>query len=265
MSFIEYTYFSPSIWRQTTFHMCLPNDTPELMREGNACYDRPMKTLMLLQGYSGNTLDWPLGSLVSDIALRYNLAVIMPSGDNSFYLNASGCCFKYADFVGFELLDYVRRTFHLSEKAEDTFIAGLSMGGFGAIHAGLSHPEKYGKIIGLSSAMIVNTLKDIHPGEKDEIADYDYYRFVFGDLTKVKETENDPEYIIKKRLQKGDTIQPIFMACGSEDFLIANNREFRDFLMEHQVDLTYKESEGIHDWKFWNHYLEPAIKWALEE
>ena len=94
MSFLQINYFSPSIWRQTTFHMCFPNDTPPELKEGNKCYERPMKTLMLLQGYSGNTFDWPLGSLISDIALRYNIAVIMPSGDNSFYTNAKGCCYK---------------------------------------------------------------------------------------------------------------------------------------------------------------------------
>lgn len=265
MAFLQVSYFSTSLWRQTAFHMCLPNDVPPEMKMGNKCYDRPMKTLMLLQGYSGNTFDWPLGSLISDIALRYNLAVIMPSGDNSFYLNAKGVCFKYADFVGFELLDYVRNTFDLSREAKDTFIAGLSMGGFGSIHAGLEHPENYGKIIGLSSALIVNKLKDVKPGGKDDIADYDYYCHVFGDLQKVKETTNDPEFIVNERLKNGEKIQPIFMACGSEDFLIENNREFRDFLLEKKVDLTYKESPGIHDWNFWNEYLEPSIKWALEE
>ena len=265
MAFVQMSYFSTSIWRQTVFHVCLPNDVPPEMKMGNKNYDRPMKTLMLLQGYSGNTFDWPLGSLISDISLRYNLAVIMPSGDNSFYTNAAGCCYKYADFVGFELLDYVRETFNLSKDAKDTFIAGLSMGGFGAIHAGLEHPEKYSKIIGLSSALIINKLGDIQPGAKDDIADYDYYCHVFGDLKKVKETTNDPEFIVKERLNKGDKIQPVFMACGSEDFLIENNREFRDFLLEKKVDLTYKESHGIHDWNFWNQYLEPAIKWALEE
>ncbi|MBR4992953.1 MAG: acetylesterase [Lachnospiraceae bacterium] len=265
MSYLQVSYFSPSIWRQTTFHMCLPNDVPPEMREGNKCYDRPMKTLMLLHGYSGNTRDWTLGSLISDISLKYNLAVIMPSGDNSFYLNAKGCCFKYADFVGFELMDYARKTFGLSKDAKDTFIGGLSMGGFGAIHAGLEHPEVYGKIFGLSSALIVNGLKDIKPGVNDGIADYDYYCHVFGDLDKVKETDKDPEFIVKERLKKGDKIQPIYMACGSEDFLIENNREFKKFLESEGVKVDYHESEGIHDWIFWNKYLEPAIEWALEE
>ena len=56
----------------------------------------------------------------------------------------------------------------------------------------------------------------------------------------------------------------IFMACGSEDFLLNENHEFRDFLLKNKVDFTYKESTGIHDWKFWNEYLEPAIQWLIE-
>ena len=55
-----------------------------------------------------------------------------------------------------------------------------------------------------------------------------------------------------ERLKKEEKIQPIFMACGSEDFLLNENHEFRDFLEKKGVDVTYKESTGIHDWKFWN-------------
>ena len=67
-----------------------------------------------------------------------------------------------------------------------------------------------------------------------------------------------------ERLKKEEKIQPIFMACGSEDFLLNENHEFRDFLEKKGVDVTYKESAGIHDWKFWNEYLEPAIQWLID-
>ena len=70
--------------------------------------------------------------------------------------------------------------------------------------------------------------------------------------------------VVAEELKKGEKIQPIFMACGSEDFLLNENHEFRDFLLKNKVDVTYKESTGIHEWKFWNEYLEPAIEWLLE-
>ena len=66
-------------------------------------------------------------------------------------------------------------------------------------------------------------------------------------------------------MEKGEAIQPIFMACGTEDFLLEKNRQFRDFLKEQGVDVAYHEGPGIHDWKFWNEYLEPGVRWMLGE
>ena len=138
------------------------------------------------------------------------------------------------------------------------------MGGFGAIHTALKYPERFGKMFGLSSALIVNGIKGMKPGSHNDIADYDYYAQIFGDLDQLEESENNPEYLVTERLKKEEKIQPIFMACGSEDFLLNENHEFRDFLEKKGVDVTYKESTGIHDWKFWNEYLEPAIQWLID-
>ena len=119
-------------------------------------------------------------------------------------------------------------------------------------------------MFGLSSALIANGIKGMKPFSHNDIADYDYYTQIFGDLDKLDESENNPEYLVTERLKKEEKIQPIFMACGSEDFLLNENHEFRDFLLKNKVDFTYKESTGIHDWKFWNEYLEPAIQWLIE-
>lgn len=265
MALLQVNFFSTSLMRINTIHVLLPNDAPPEMINGNMHYDRPTKTLYLLHGFSGNTIDWMVGSLAQEMALKYNLAIVMPSGENSFYLNGKGTGRAYGEFTGRELVSYVRKTFGLSDKKEDTFIGGLSMGGFGAIHTGLAYPENFGKMFGLSSAMVIHNIKGKKEGFKDHIADYDYYTITFGDLDKLEESDNNPEYLIRKRKANGETIQPLFMACGTEDFLLNENRAFHEFLKAENVAITYKESPGIHDWKFWNEYLEIAIKWALEE
>lgn len=265
MSTISMNMFSVSTNRFTTVQIVLPNDTPVFLTEGNKNYDRPMKTLILLHGYSGNCYDWLTGSNVSTLAAQYNLAVVMPSGDNSFYLNAKASGNNYEDFISVELVEYLRKTFGIATKPEDTFIGGLSMGGFGAIHSALAHPENFGKMFGLSSALIVNSIKDVtEEGLVDGIANKEYCERVFGDLTQLDNSDKNPEYLVTLRLAKGEKIQPIFMACGSEDFLVEKNREFRDFLIKNNVDVFYKESPGIHEWKFWNEYIEPAIIWGVE-
>ena len=111
---------------------------------------------------------------------------------------------------------------------------------------------------------IIHDIAGMKPGTKTDMADYDYYEGIFGDLEKIEESEHNPEYLVKKLKAEGKEIPPIFMACGTEDFLLKNNRDFRDFLLSEKVDLTYKESAGIHEWKFWNEYLEPAIRWLLD-
>ena len=78
--------------------------------------------------------------------------------------------------------------------------------------------------------MIIHDIEGMKPGESNGVADYDYYERIFGDLDHLDESMNNPEAVIRKRLKAGEKIQPIFMACGAEDFLIEHNRSFRDFL-----------------------------------
>lgn len=262
MAVIQGTYLSDALKRSVTFHMYVPNDTAPEMR--SPYYDRPMKVLYLLIGYSGSSMDWMTGSLLHEAAVKYNLAIVMVSGENSFYLNQKGTGRAYGDFAGREIVEYINKTFRLGAAREDTWIGGVSMGGFGAIHTGLGYPGTFGKIIALSSALIVHDIKDKKPGFQDHMADYDYYASVFGPLDALGESMNNPEIQIKELKKKGMDIPELYMACGTEDFLISQNRAFHDFLLKHDVPVTYEESPGVHDWRFWNVYLEKAIRWALE-
>jgi len=161
------------------------------------------------------------------------------------------------------LVDYVRKTFNLATDRDDTFIGGLSMGGFGAIRTGLYYNETFSKVVGLSSALIIHNVKNKKEGFKDAIADYDYYTLVFGNLEQLENSVNNPEYLIKKLKEENKPIPKIYMACGTEDFLIEENRAFFRFLKDENIDVEYIESPGVHNWDFWNAYLEPSIKWLL--
>ncbi len=263
MSFLQVNTFSLSLMKQVTFNIVLPDDAPIMLTAGNPHYERETKTLILLHGFSGNMHDWMLGSCVQDLAVRYNLAVVTPSGDNSFYLNGKGTGRKYADFVGVELVEYLRKTFRLAKSKEDTYVGGLSMGGFGALHTGLQFTQNYGKIVALSSALIIHEIKNQKPGFANEIADYDYYVTTFGKLDELENSENNPEYLIKQLKQKGEVLPEIYMAVGTEDFLLENNRQLHAFLEAEQVAHVYKEGPGTHDWDFWGAHIEPAICWLL--
>lgn len=263
MSLIHVDFFSQSLFKVTGFNVLLPNDVPPEMIADNKCYNRKMKSLYLLHGYTGSDKDWLTGSSVSEMSSKYNAAIIMPSGDNSFYLDQKGTGRAYCQYVGKELVEYVVKTFGLSDKKEDTYIGGYSMGGFGAIHTGLAFPETFGKIMALSSALIIHNIENLKEDFKDPMADYYYYASVFGDLNNLEKSINNPEYLIQKLKENGQTIPPIYMACGTEDFLLKENRAFYSFLQKEQVDVQYTESKGVHNWDFWNQYLEPSIQWLL--
>lgn len=265
MALISANYFSKELMRIVPFQMVLPNDVPDFVQEGNVCYQRNTKTLFLLHGFTGNSMDWITGSLVRELSQKYNLAVVMPSGDNSFYVDAKGTGRAYATFIGEGIVRYVVDTFCLSGRKEDMIIGGMSMGGFGALLAGLKYSDTFGKIFGFSNALIIHKIKNMQPGMQDEIADYDYYTSVFGKLDEIEESDKNPEYLIKKLKKEGKKVPPIYMACGTKDFLLEENREFSKFLKREKIDHEYHEDEGIHDWSFWNHYLESAIKWAVED
>ncbi len=264
MAIFKTDFYSKCLTKQMNVNVIIPNDLLPDMIQGNEHYNRNMKTLYLLHGYSGSSNDWITGTNVQEMASKYNLAVVMPSGDNSFYLDAKGRGREYCQYVGKELVEYMNKTFGFSDKKEDTFIGGLSMGGFGAIHTGLYFPNTFSKLVGLSSALIIHNIKNIKEDYTDDIADYDYYESVFGDLDKLVESDNNPEHLIHKLKREGKEIPPIYMACGTEDFLIEENRLFYNFLKEEEVEVEYVETPGIHDWAFWNKFLEPSIQWLLK-
>ena len=169
MAIIQGTYLSDALKRSITYHVYLPNDTADEMK--TEYYERPAKVLYLLIGYSGASIDWVTGSLIFGAAQKYNVTVVMVSGENSFYLNQKGTGRAYEDFAGRELPEYINKTFHIDTSRENTWIGGVSMGGFGAIHTGLGFPERFGKIIALSSALIIHEIKDQKPGFKNSMAD----------------------------------------------------------------------------------------------
>lgn len=262
MSLVQMSFNAISLARQTSLVALLPQDAPEYAKHNNPNYTRDTKTLYLLHGYSGCEWDWMLNSPIQDIAYRYNMAIIMPDGSNSFYLNGMGTGNAYADFTGKELVDFTRRTLKLSCQSEDTFIGGFSMGGYGSLHTAIAYPENFSRAFGLSCAYIVPELSGKKKGYQNGYADYDYYAHTFGDLDALSTSSNSIEYLVKNQDGKKD-MPKLFMACGTEDFLLEANRDLYHTLQKSNISVTYKESTGNHDFRFWNEYMEPAVNFLL--
>ena len=256
MAYFRIEYFSNALHRSTSFEMLVPNDyRTDIPVE---IPDKPMGTLFLLHGYTGKAGNW----VPEELAARYNFAIVMPTAENSFYLNGLSTGHAFQTLVGEEMVDYVRRTFGLARNRENTCIAGMSMGGFGALHTALAYPDTFGKLAGLSSALIVHGIAHMKPGEDNGLGNYEYYRECFGDLETAERRDVNPEMLALKRKAEGK-LPEIFLACGTEDFLLENNRQMHKFLLDEKIPHQYYESKGGHDMVFWNEYIVKAVQWMF--
>ena len=145
--------------------------------------------------------------------------------------------------------------FPLSEKREDTFIAGISMGGYGALRNGIVFSETFGYVAGLSSALHI--FEDI--SEEANIG-------LFDNLKEAAESDKNPWVAVEKMLDEKRQIPKVYMACGTQDDLLPSNIQFRDMLMKNGIEVNWDEEDYGHDWDFWDRQIKKVLEWLpLEE
>ena len=259
MAIMDVNFYSNCLMRNVTFRAIVPLNAQVTSGEADRSKEE-FKTLYLLHGIMGNYTDWTYLSRAVQLSEKFGIAIIMPSGDNSFYVDNKDNLSFYGEYIGRELVEETRRLLPLSNKREDTFIAGLSMGGYGALRNGLKYSDTFGAVAGLSSAFVVA----LASAPDDPVVPFrkrSYFESVFGDLSKLPGSDNDPEALIDNILKEEKKVPRLFIACGTEDSLLQNSRDFRDFLTDRNIEHTYYESSGGHDWIFWDEYLEKVLRW----
>lgn len=261
MALIRMELFSQCLMRTVPITAIVPVDNVRYEGEPERPADMPYKTLILLNGLYGTHIDWVCASSVFEWAQERNLVVIMPAGENRFYVDNAATGEAYGRFIGEELVERMRRMFPLSRKREDTYICGLSMGGYGAIRNGLKYAYNFGYAAGLSTAFIQDIMGQALNESRDYTQTKRYYESVFGDLSKVAGSDMDCEALYLMQKKAGAELPKLYLAIGTEDFLLEPNRRYRDFLQEQKADFIYEEGPGTHDFKFWNEYLEHVLNW----
>lgn len=264
MALIQMNLMSKSLMRTVPVNVILPVDKLALpgMPERE---DKPYQTLYLLHGVFGNYTDWVCGTRIQRYAEENDLAVVMPSGDNSFYVDRAGSNNFYGEFVGKELVALTRKMFPLSGRREDTAIGGLSMGGFGALRNGLKYSDTFGYIVCLSGALHLEEMAARTGDEGFFIESKSYAEACFGDLSKLLGSDKDPRYLAKQLAAAGRQLPKIYMACGDKDSLLPVNEKMAAFLREQKADVTFETGPGGHEWDFWDAYIKKAIDWLPTE
>lgn len=260
MPLVEVNFVSKKLFRTVTFNAIIPVD--KVISKENGQTEGRLKTLYLLHGALGNHTDYISGTRIQRWAEENNLAVIMPSGENQFYVDKPKQGEFYGGFVSDELVELTRKMFPLSHKKEDTFIAGLSMGGYGALVNGLKYHETFSHIGAFSPAVFLDRILSEDPSTAGSgLFESGFYDNVFGGIETIKNSDKDYHYLVDELIAQKQEIPKIYLPIGTEDFLLDSVRSFHAFLKGRGVDLTYIEDTGGHDWDFWDTYLKRFLDW----
>ncbi|MBO5763185.1 MAG: esterase family protein [Lentisphaeria bacterium] len=214
--------------------------------------------LFLLHGLSDDYTIWMRRTSIERYAAQYNLIIVMPDGGRSFYSDmASGA--KYWTFLSEELPAILKGFLPVSGKREETFAAGLSMGGYGALKLGLRKPEQFGAVAGMSS--VTDVLGFLQRRSKESGDDVEA-RSYFGTLDAAPETD-DLFALAEKTAKLPEAERPkLYQVCGTEDFLYQENIRFRDLLKKLDAfDYIYDEGPGSHSWEFWDCHIQKILRW----
>ena len=249
---------SKCLQRRTSISVILPADNIHFLQDTEEIVPQPYRTLYLLHGLYGSDDIFLANTSIQKFAEDNGIAIVIPCGDNSFYVDNEKAHAYYGEYVGQELLDITRNIFPLSDKREDTFIAGFSMGGYGAVRNGLKYSQNFSKIGMISPALITEDIVN-YSDDSNVLRSRDFYESVFGDLNNVKGSDKDPKYLIENCTDMPD----IYMACGIDDFLFDKCSDFYLYLYENGIDARFVGDEGEHTWEFCDKYIKEFIKVIL--
>ncbi len=228
-------------------NVILPEDTSGMIGMAGKSAEN-YKTLYLLHGLSDDHTIWSRRTSIERYVSNLGMAVVMPSTARCWYSDSP--CGKYYTYIAEELPNICRYFFpNMSKRREDTFIAGLSMGGYGAFKIALENPDTFSKAAALSGAM-------------DIVRFAPRFTHVFGEDPK---GGKDDLFAIAER-HAGDENKPdLFQWCGTEDFLYHENVAMREHLRTLGYNLSYSESPGNHGWGFWDSQIQNVLSWLTEK
>ncbi|THF74061.1 alpha/beta hydrolase [Cohnella fermenti] len=253
MALIKCNYFSETLGISTSMTVILPQRTVrQIGMEGTAA-DGKFPTLYLLHGFSDDDTIWTRRTSIERYVAASGLAVVMPNVHKSFYTNmAHGDA--YWTFLTEELPQLARSFFPLSDDPQLNFVAGLSMGGYGAFKWALSYPERFAAAVSLSGVTDLAAMRS--QITVDAIGRS--FDLIFGDRP-VEGTADDLFELLRRRPQEAK-LPELYQVCGTEDFLYEGNVRFRDAIQASGYPgYRYEEEPGEHNWEFWDKHIQNAL------
>lgn len=252
MALFQVHFFSTTLGMSTQFQVVMPQRDSQgeigIASRGAAQYP----VLYLLHGLSDDDTIWLRRTSIERYATEKGIAVVMPTTFRGWYIDTPAG--RYFTYIGEELPRRIAEFFPaISQSRADTYIAGLSMGGYGALHFALSHPDRYAAAASLSGALDI--------ARPSRFAQMKSEGVLSADPTG---TPNDVYHLAKQLALSNSQKPAIFMWCGTEDALLADSRRMRDQMQADGFDLTYSESAGTHSWPCWDAQIQNVLDWIVK-
>lgn len=221
----------------------------------------PYPTLYFLNGYSGGGTETAMFTNIALYAMRYGVAVVLPDGENSFYVDDEKRGAMFSRFVGEELVEVTRSVLPLSARREDTWIGGISMGGYGALVNGLRFSERFSKIGMLSPALGLRRQEaPAAPTEEEHLIPEGELLETLGSWETYQGSYRDYESALRRMTAEGKDVPEMLLAIGREDFLWKAALDFRETCGALRAPLRWYEGPGAHDHTFWKQAMDPLFQ-----
>ncbi|HXQ70272.1 MAG TPA: alpha/beta hydrolase family protein [Pyrinomonadaceae bacterium] len=220
--------------------------------------------LYLLHGLTGHYSDWATKTNIADYAAEYRLIVVMPEGNDGWYTDSATLnTDKYESYILQELLPDVQQRYRTIEARYGRAIAGLSMGGYGAIKFGLKSPQTFAFAASMSGAFGVTrfTEKEIPQLWQESVK-------LFGPAGSDTRKANDLFEIIGKLTTARVSSLPYFyFDCGTEDspLIFPYQRELSALMFEKKIPHEYRELPGDHSWGYWDSQVQEILRIAARK
>lgn len=239
------------------FNVILPHDY--------AASGRRFPVLYLLHGFSGHYSDWCRNTRIVDYAKPYEEIIVMPEGENSWYVNnATNPKMRWEDYFIEDLIPYVDAHYRTIASRQGRAIAGLSMGGYGAMFLGLKHHEMFAAVASLSGVVASADLARWDKAAKKGIDKEKNYAGIkralsddLGPRNNPARSSEDPFLLI--RTLTPENCPQLYLAIGWGDSLLSENREFAGLLAQLKMPYRYAEVPGKHEWPVWDEQVQRVL------
>lgn len=257
MALLHVNFFSDVLGMSMNMDVILPQQTNRQIGMKGAGADGRIPTLYLLHGMSDDHTIWQRRASIERYVSEMGIAVVMPTTHLAWYTDTT-YGLKYWTFISQELPMICRSFFaNLSDRREETFVAGLSMGGYGAFKMALGAPDTFGAAASLSGALDARR----RDGDSHTETNRAFWEGIFGQLSEIKGSDNDLMTLTERLKQSGKPLPKLFMWCGTEDFLFEENEAMYEYFKTMGFDVTYTKGPGGHQWECWDEQIQNVLKW----